>query len=535
MYRKSLIFYFSIILSLSALHVTAQGFNMKKMANVTGLPGGDCSAVFGYKDAGGNEFAIIGSKTAINIFNVNDCGNPVNVLTLSDTYNTSWREFASFQNYVYSVCDGPCYSGLHIINMNTMTATVQTNIFTKAHTIFVEQATGRMYVMGSKSSTGQDRLLIYTLDTEVVDGITYNGTPANPALIKIFPTTYIHDMFVKNNLGYASHIYDYKLRVWDLTNVNSITETGHYYYDSGKYNHSSWLHNDGVTLVEATELPRGEPLTVLKKIPGNPALQLVGTLKEPLEFPIASDSRPHNPHINGNYMYVACYEDGVQVFDVANVSSQNTIKRVAYYDTYIQNNGTGYPSGFAGCWGVYPFLTSGCILASDINNGLFTLKMELPQSDGANPGKVSSVKGGDLYFENAGQSIILRSEKGYCYRLVADANNNLTTQRTVCHVYNATNIQLENNDIAVSDAESGLVIVNGTGSCQRFRISDTGTFTSEGLNCSDIARPVKVHDSDLVVETYTKGLILKNQTGTCYRIRVNDSGNFIITPLTSCP
>ena len=48
MYRKSLIFYFSIILSLSALHVTAQGFNMKKMANVTGLPGGDCSASHQY-------------------------------------------------------------------------------------------------------------------------------------------------------------------------------------------------------------------------------------------------------------------------------------------------------------------------------------------------------------------------------------------------------------------------------------------------------------------------------------------------------
>lgn len=525
-----------MVLSIFSVEMmTGQGFNMKKMANITGLPGGDCSAVFGYTDAANNEFAIIGSKLAINIFNVNNCGSPVNVLTLSDGYNTSWREFASYQNFVYSVCDGPCGSGLHIINMNTLTATTQTNAFTKAHTIFVEQATARMYVMGSKSSNGQDRLLIYTLDTEVVDGITYNGTPANPVLIKFFSTTYIHDMFVKNNIGYASHIYDYKLRVWDLTNVNNITETAHYYYDSGKYNHSSWLHADGVTLVEATELPRGEPLSVLRKVSGNPSLQLVGTLKEPLEFPVASDSRPHNPHINGNYMYVSCYEDGVQVFDISDVTNQNTIKRVAYYDTYIQNNGSGYPSGFAGCWGVYPYLASGCVLASDINNGFFTMKMALPVSDGNNPGRVSSVKGGDLYFQNAGQSIILRSEKGYCYRLVVDLNGNLATQRTVCHVNNANAVSLENNDIAVSDSDLGLVLQDGTGSCRRFRVNSSGGLVSESMACTEVSRPVTMQNSDLIIETYTKGLILKSTAGTCYRIRVDNGGSFIITSLTSCP
>ena len=40
------------------------------------------------------------------------------------------------------------------------------------------------------------------------------------------------------------------------------------------------------------------------------------------------------------------------------------------YDTYTQGSG----NGFNGCWGVYPFLPSGTIVASDIDNGLFVLQ-----------------------------------------------------------------------------------------------------------------------------------------------------------------
>ena len=44
------------------------------------------------------------------------------------------------------------------------------------------------------------------------------------------------------------------------------------------------------------------------------------------------------------------------------------IIKVASYDTY-----PGQTIGFDGCWGVYPFLPSGTILASDITKGLFVL------------------------------------------------------------------------------------------------------------------------------------------------------------------
>ncbi|MFM7728652.1 MAG: carboxypeptidase regulatory-like domain-containing protein, partial [Flavobacteriales bacterium] len=60
------------------------------------------------------------------------------------------------------------------------------------------------------------------------------------------------------------------------------------------------------------------------------------------------------------------YKEGVVITDMSR--PENPIE-VGHYDTYPQGAG----NGFSGCWGVYPFLPSGTIVASDINNGLFVL------------------------------------------------------------------------------------------------------------------------------------------------------------------
>ncbi|HJW28549.1 MAG TPA: hypothetical protein VJ508_04775, partial [Saprospiraceae bacterium] len=77
----------------------------------------------------------------------------------------------------------------------------------------------------------------------------------------------------------------------------------------------------------------------------------------------------HNPYILGDLCYLSYYHDGVQVFDISNPTN---ITNYGYYDTYPDN--TDY-NGYVGCWGCYPFLPSGTILGSDMNNGLFMLQL----------------------------------------------------------------------------------------------------------------------------------------------------------------
>ena len=59
-------------------------------------------------------------------------------------------------------------------------------------------------------------------------------------------------------------------------------------------------------------------------------------------------------------------------FDISNPASPF---KVAYYDTHPGN--TDY-NGFFGCWGTYPYLPSGTILASDDLNGLFVMQFAGP-------------------------------------------------------------------------------------------------------------------------------------------------------------
>jgi hypothetical protein len=84
----------------------------------------------------------------------------------------------------------------------------------------------------------------------------------------------------------------------------------------------------------------------------------------------------HNPFIKDNYIYTSYYQEGVVVFDMTNPDS---VKKVAQYDTCPENDTISHGniySGYNGCWGVYPFLPSGTIIALDMNNGLFVLKLD---------------------------------------------------------------------------------------------------------------------------------------------------------------
>ena len=75
----------------------------------------------------------------------------------------------------------------------------------------------------------------------------------------------------------------------------------------------------------------------------------------------------HNVFAIGGLLYAANYRDGVRVF----ARSGNDLEEIASFDTYPPSDSAGY----AGCWGVDPFLPSGTILASDMQSGLFMFRL----------------------------------------------------------------------------------------------------------------------------------------------------------------
>jgi hypothetical protein len=126
------------------------------------------------------------------------------------------------------------------------------------------------------------------------------------------------------------------------------------------YCHNAWLSDNSQTLyvtdevagayVTAYNISNLSNITELDRFTANPGTQ----------------SQPHNVHVLNDYLIMSHYRDGVAIADANRPSN---IIKIGEYDTYAQGSG----AGIQGCWGVYPYLPSGNILASDISNGLFVL------------------------------------------------------------------------------------------------------------------------------------------------------------------
>lgn len=315
--------------------------------------------IWGYVDCQGNEYAIIGSARYVHFMNISDPANPVEVARFSGTSNSIWRDFKVYRDRAYAVADQGS-DGMMIFDLSGLPDTVvktnqTTAFFSRTHNIYIDEQHGRLYTAGANTRSNGVIVLDLTQD------------PDNPSLLAstALPGGYIHDIHVVDNIGYCSHgnsglyVYDLSSPATPVT-LGSLTS----YPESG-YNHSSWLHEDGNFLVFADET-HGRSLK-LADVSDLTDITVVSLFKSALLAPEVTNSIAHNPFIRDNYAIIAYYHEGVQIFDISNPEE---VVNVGWYDTYPSN--TNY-SGYDGVWGVYPYLPSGLILASDTENGLFIL------------------------------------------------------------------------------------------------------------------------------------------------------------------
>ncbi|MEZ4980734.1 MAG: choice-of-anchor B family protein [Saprospiraceae bacterium] len=174
----------------------------------------------------------------------------------------------------------------------------------------------------------------------------------------------MHDGYVRDNVAFLN-CRNKGMAVVDFEDVNNPEILGilsHNNYLQSGYNHSGWPSDDCKYYFMADEnWGRAIKTVDLRQIPD---------LEVPTYFDTESGNAnaiPHNQLVACNYLYVSYYHEGLQVYDISNPVFP---ERVLYYDTSeepeIQN--------YRGAWGVFPYLPSGNILVSDMQNGLFVLE-----------------------------------------------------------------------------------------------------------------------------------------------------------------
>jgi choice-of-anchor B domain-containing protein len=373
-----LVLFFALVIP--SFTLAQPSFNMTLLSNfdLPNLPtrfGAQYNDCWGFRHANGTEVAIIGGMEDIFFVNVTNPTNPVLIYThhvlnspTGSNNESLWRDFKTYGNYAYASADEGT-SGLLIFDLSNVPASVtmvkQTVAFwTRSHNIFIDEQNGKLYASGS--NTVSNGLVILDLVSNPADPTTFWNVPLNT-----LGGGYVHETYVRDNIAYCSHGSLSKLQMYDFSNLPSFTLVGRVdNYPEEGYNHSSWLNSQGNMLVMADETHGSDVKLVDISQPLDVSIDDCYTFYSELLGPGAPGSSVvHNPFILGDLAYLAYYHDGVQVYDISN---PNDITRVAYYDTYPDN--VDY-NGYEGCWGVYPFLPSGIIIASDQNYGLYVMEI----------------------------------------------------------------------------------------------------------------------------------------------------------------
>jgi choice-of-anchor B domain-containing protein len=325
----------------------------------------------GYYDSiTGKEYIIAGTTDSIYFFDVT---NPKEIV-LCDvedgrSKNMVNRDYECYSHYAYCVSDNKDLGSLQVFDLHYLPDSVHKvydsdSLSYNTHSIFIEAKSKRLYMCINRLKVGG----VSAMDIMSLENPEYptligrlnipsfgNGTPA---------FTNVHETYVRNDTAYCSveyrGIFIFDLIKLDSQKLISIIAD----YPENGYNHNGTLDKSGKYLMFTDEIPGGLSVKIYDIYDiKNPKLMAT--------FRSNQGATAHNPYWVGSFAYVSYYHDGFFVF---NLSDPSNPFMVGYYHT------SPWPppnyEGYKGCWGVYPWLPSGNIAASDMGEGIFLFKLD---------------------------------------------------------------------------------------------------------------------------------------------------------------
>ncbi|MCB9199624.1 MAG: choice-of-anchor B family protein [Flavobacteriales bacterium] len=312
----------------------------------------------------GREYAIIGSTMGTHFLDITDVDlglvNEVGFVPGAfQGVAVVHRDMKTFGHHLYIVCDeGP--STLQVVDLQYLPDSVvvvydSNDLLVRAHNIFIDTLQGRMYSCG-----GSSQFSVYDLQD-----------PAQPSLLLDLEADvpwwgqtvgYVHDAYVREGIAYC-HDED-GFSVVDLSDVNAPQLLGSLtMYPEPGYNHSGWLHEDGMyyAMCDETHGSRMKLMDV-SDLSDIQVDTLFGSGVDTLSI-------AHNAIWQADLLHTSYYHDGYWVWRLL---PDGSLMEAGHYDTSHEPHAENY----RGAWGVYPFLPSGRVLVSDMQTGLWVLEVD---------------------------------------------------------------------------------------------------------------------------------------------------------------
>lgn len=337
----------ALFLLVGAVALSAQNQNIAFRSKMT-FPNQTIANICGYA-ANGHEYALLGGSKATIIVEVTNPDAPQQIVQIPGP-NNLWKEIKTYKHYAYVTSEGG--QGVQIIDLSGLPGSTLNyhhyigdgeieGALNTIHALHIDTTKGFLYAYGSNLFNGG--AVVLDLNTD----------PYNPTYAGKYDTYgYIHDGWVDNDTLYSSHIYGGFFAVVDMTDKSNPAPLG-LQFTPNAFTHNTWMSKDRKVIYTTDEVDNSylaaydisDPTDIqfLDKIQTNPG----------------SNSVVHNTHILENYAVTSWYTDGVSIVDV---TEPDNLVQVGNFDVAPTFEG----GGFDGCWGVYPFLPSGTIVASTI-------------------------------------------------------------------------------------------------------------------------------------------------------------------------
>jgi choice-of-anchor B domain-containing protein len=363
------------------------------------------SDIWGWTDANGDEYVIMGKTNGVAFFDVTD---PTNPIVLGELPNPSpqpqtWHDIKVFKDHAFIVSESETH-GMTVFDLTRLrdlgasdelrqfTADATYELTSAAHNLEINTETGFAYIVGGNAGlVAPDHCMsgLHMVDINDPTNPTFagcylaEGGPGTAARVvgepvtEVSPAAYVHDTSCVIYTGpdvehqgkeVCFNSAEESVVIADVSNKTMPVTVGSTAYDDVAYTHQGSLTADQRYLLVNDELDEQtfghNTRTVIVDVSDldNPVLHHIH------EHETAAID--HNNYVHEGFVYQSNYAAGLRVLDVSEVADKK-LTEVAYFDTYPAHT----DATFDGTWSNYPFFESGTVAVSGRDEGLFLLKV----------------------------------------------------------------------------------------------------------------------------------------------------------------
>ena len=336
--------------------ITITGFSQLNMSYVGDITYDQTlSDIWGYAAPDSTEYGLVGLFNGVSVVSLDEPTTPTEVAYVSGVGST-WRDIKTWENFAYVINETA--NGIAVIDLSTLPDSVTSynwapNIpgigtLSSCHNIFIDEF-GYAFITGCNLNSGG--ILILNVDTPT----------GEPEFVSAMPSEYSHDVYVRNNIAYSSEINAGQFSMYDVSDKDNIVTLGEQ-NTPFNFTHNAWPSDDDQVLFTTDELANAPVASYDISDPNN-----IQELDQFVPYETLGDGViPHNVHVWNDFLIISYYTDGCILVDG---SRPENLVEVGNFDTFIPAS-----TGFSGAWGAYPFLPSGLVLVSDIDNGMYVLE-----------------------------------------------------------------------------------------------------------------------------------------------------------------